>query len=419
MRKGEAVKRIIVVSVALLMLLVIMNASCKKEEPPAPAPAPGPGPVEPVVRPRPEPEPEPEPEVVPEPEVAVLRVGAIIPLTGSTATYGEHTLKGIQLAFEGLNKRGDLRLELSYEDNAGDPTKSRNAVQKLIAVENVSVIIGAVQSSNTFAAAPLAQQAGYPMITPASTNVNITKEGEYISRVCYSDDFQGRVLAEFAYSNLKAGNAAIIVDAKSDYSKGLADAFTEAFEALGGTLKSKVSFVAGDTDFGAQLTQIRARNPEVVFVPAYYGDVALILRQAKDKGLDVTFIGPDGWDSPKLYEIGGDAVVGNYFTTHFSPEDRSEVVQNFVSAYKAKYDGNVPDALAALGYDAALAVYDAARRSKNLAPESIKEAINTIENLDGVTGTITLDENRNAKKDIVILETTATGAKLKTKIRAK
>jgi branched-chain amino acid transport system substrate-binding protein len=353
-----------------------------------------------------------------EPEV-VLKVGAILPLTGPTATYGDHTLKGIQLAFEELNRKGDLTLELLYEDNAGDPTKSRNAAQKLIDVENVSVIIGAIQSSNTFASSPVAQQAGYPMITPASTNVNITKEGEYVSRVCYSDDFQGRVLAEFAYNNLKANRAAIIVDAKSDYSKGLADAFTTTFEELGGTLVSKVSFVAGDTDFGAQLIQIRARNPEVVFIPAYYGDVALILRQAADKGLDVTFVGPDGWDSPRLYTIGGKAVEGNYFTTHFSPEDKSPVVQNFVSAYKAKYDNEVPDALAALGYDAALAVYDAAKRARDLSPYSIKDAINSIKDLEGVTGTITLDENRNPKKDIVILETTATGAKLKTKIRAK
>jgi len=401
------VKKLIVFVLMISALFVFTNISCRKKEPSKPPPIKPAGPVKP----------EAEPE--PEPEVALLKVGAVLPLSGLTATYGDHTLKGIRLAFEELNKKGDLKLVLDYEDNGGDPTKSRNAVQKLIEVENVSVIIGAVQSSNTFAAAPVAQQAGFPMISPASTNVAITEEGQYVSRVCYSDDFQGKVLADFAYNNLKAKRAAIIVDAKSDYSKGLADAFTEVFEGLGGTLVSKVSFTAGDADFGAQLTQIRARNPEVVFIPAYYSDVALILRQAKDKGLNVKFIGPDGWDSPKLYEIGGEAVAGNYFTTHFSPEDKSEVVQNFVAAYKAKYNGEVPDALAALGYDAALAVYDAARRAHDLSPDSLKDAINSIKDLKGVTGTITLDENRNPKKDIVILETTATGAKLKTKIRAK
>jgi len=395
-------KRLAFIGLCACVLAAFINLTCKKKEPPVPAAAP---PVQPA----------PQAAVEPEPAEKILKVGAIVPLTGAIATYGDHTLKGIQLAIEDANRKGPVQLKLYYEDNNSDATKSRSAAQKLIEVEKVAVIIGSVASTNTFAAAPVAQAAHVPMVSPASTNVDLTKKGEYISRICYSDDFQAAILAKFAAEELGAKRAAIIVDAKSDYSKGLADAFKGAFEQLGGSIVSKVSFVAGDVDFGAQLTQIRGRNPQVVFVPAYYNDTALILRQAKDKGLRATFIGPDGWDSPKLYEVGGDAVAGNYFTTHFSPDDKSEVVRKFVADYKAKFN-EVPDALAALGYDAALAVYDAATRAGDLSPESLKEAINTIKDLEGVTGTITLDENRNPKKDIVILETGTSGATLKTKI---
>ena len=387
-----------VANIFILCALVLVCSSCKKEKPFA-----RPAAEKPVLAEK-------------TPGKNVLKIGAVIPLTGSTATYGQETLQGLQLAIRQINEKGPLNIQLVYEDNQGNPTSTRNAVQKMIEVDKVAVIVGAIASTNTFAAKPIATQAQVPLLTPASTHVDVTKDSPWVSRICYTDDVQGKVLARFARNDLKASTAAIIVDAKSDYSRGLADQFFAAFGSLGGRVVSQVSFIAGDKDFSAQITQIRPRKPEVVFVPAYYTDAALILRQAKEKGLHAIFIGPDGWDSPKLYEIGGPDVAGNFFSTHFSPDDTRSVVQEFVKAYREAYKGEVPGALAALGYDAGLALADAARRAKDLTPASMKDAINSIKGLEGVTGTITLDANRNAVKEIVIIETKADRGVLRAKI---
>jgi len=390
--------RISILVTTIMVAVLAVGGGCKKEKPAVTE------------------EGKPLPVVEEAPVKKVLKIGAVMPLTGSTATYGQETLQGLQLSIRELNKKGKFQIELVHEDNQGNPTTTRNAVQKLIEVEKVSAIIGAITSTNTFAAKPIATQAQVPLLTPASTHIEITKGSEWVSRICYSDDFQARALARFVRDELNLSKVAIIVDAKSDYSSGLARNFYASFSELGGSIVSQVSFIAGEEDFAAQITQIRAQKPEAVFVPAYYSDVALILRQAKEKGLRALFFGPDGWDSPKLFEIGGDAVAGNFFSTHFSPDDPRPIVQEFVKAYRASYGGQTPGALAALGYDAGLAIYDAGLRAKDFSPAAMKDAINTIRNLEGVTGSITLDENRNALKEIVILETKEDRAVLKTKI---
>src|SRR5438094_593320 len=212
------------------------------------------------------------------------------------------------------------------------------------------------------AAAPVAQQSGIPLISPSSTNPRVTQIGEYIFRVCFIDPFQGLVMAKFVTNTLKIKNVAILRDIKNDYSVGLADVFIENFKKMGGNIVADESYSEGDTDFSAQLTSIRSRNPQAIFVPGYYTEVGLIARQEKKLGLTVPLLGGDGWDSPSLIGIGGEALNGSYYSNHFSVEDPSAAIQKFVSEYKARF-GAVPDNLAGLGYDAANILVDAIRRA--------------------------------------------------------
>lgn len=338
-------------------------------------------------------------------EEKTIKIGVILPLTGLQSTFGESTKRGIDLALEEINGEGGIlgkQIECIVEDDQSKVDEAQTAVTKLLTQDKVKVVIGEVTSSATLAAAPLCQRFKVPMVSPASTNVEVTKVGDYIFRTCFTDDFQGSALARFAFEQLKARRCAILKDVKSDYSIGLASAFSQTFEKLGGRIVSEQAYASGDTDFRAQLTAIKASNPEVVFLPGYYTEVGLIIRQGRQLSLNAVFLGGDGWDSPKLTEIAKESAEGSYFGTHFSPQQKEERVSKFVQKFRERYK-KMPDALSALGYDTLYLVADAIRRAGSTDGENVRSALASTKGFSGVTGVISIDENRNAKKPLVIL----------------
>lgn len=335
-----------------------------------------------------------------------ILIGEYGSLTGTTATFGISTKNGIEMATEAINASGGLlgkKVRIIVEDDQGRPEEAQTVVTKLITSDKVVAVLGEVASSRTLAAAPVAQQNRIPMISPSSTNPAVTDIGDFIFRVCFIDPFQGLVMAKFAANSLQITKVAVLRDIKNDYSVGLADVFIENFKALGGTITADQSYSEGDTDFSAQLTAIRATGPQAIFVPGYYTEVGLIARQAKGLGLQAPLLGGDGWDSPSLIEIGGEALEGSYFSNHYSVEDPSPAIQKFVTDYRAKY-GETPDALAGLGYDAAMVLFDAIKRAGSAEPQAIRDALAQTKDFQGVTGTTTLDERRNAVKPAVVLQ---------------
>ena len=333
-------------------------------------------------------------------------IGEYGSLTGATATFGISTKNGIDMAIAETNAAGGVlgrQVRVIVEDDQGRPEEAVTVVTKLINSDRVVALLGEVASSNSMAAAPVAQQAGIPMISPSSTNPAVTQFGDYIFRVCFIDPFQGFVMAKFATGTLAMNQIAVLRDVKSDYSMGLADVFIEEFGKLGGTIVADESYSQGDTDFSAQLTSIRARNPQAIYVPGYYTEVGLIARQAKSLGITAPLLGGDGWDSPALTEIGGEALNGSYLSNHYSVEDPSPAIQKFVADYRAKY-GETPDALAGLAYDSAMLLFDAMRRAGTTEPAAVRDALAATQDFAGVTGMITLDENRNAIKPAVVLK---------------
>lgn len=352
------------------------------------------------------------------PKADTIRLGLVGSLTGDQATFGISTRNGVMLAVEEANAAGGVKgktLEVRVYDSQGKPAEAANAVTRLISQDNVVAILGDVASSNSLAMAPRAQAAGVPMITPSSTNPKVTEVGDYVFRVCFIDPFQGAVMARFARDNLKLDRVAVLLDNKSDYSIGLATVFVPAFKEQGGTIVGEEAYSQGDTDFRAQLTSIKAKNPQAIYVPGYYTDVGLIARQARQLGLKVPLLGADGWESEKLYELGGSALEGSYFSNHYSPEDPRPQVQDFIKKYKAKY-GAVPDSLAVLGYDAAKVAIAALGKAENTTGPVLRDAIKDTRDFPGVGGTITIDEKRNAQKPAAILQVQSGTAKFITSV---
>ncbi|HSP77231.1 MAG TPA: ABC transporter substrate-binding protein [Myxococcaceae bacterium] len=336
----------------------------------------------------------------------ILLLGEVGSLTGAQATFGVSTRNGIELALEEANAAGGVKgrkLAVRVYDDQGKSEEAAQAVTRLITQDKVVLILGEVASSNSIAMAEKAQPAGVPMITPSSTNVEVTRKGDYIFRVCFTDPFQGYVMAKFAAEHLKAKKVAILQDNKSAYSIGLSEVFTAKFEGMGGQITTRESYSQGDTDFRAQLTAIKKTRPEAVYVPGYYSDVGVIARQAHELGLMVPLLGGDGWDSEKLFELGGSAIQGSYFSNHYSPDNPEPRVQQFIASYKKAY-GGVPDSMAALGYDAARVAIAALERAESLTGPAIRDAIARTKDFPGVAGTISLDENRNAVKPAVVLK---------------
>ncbi len=342
-----------------------------------------------------------------------IKVGVYGDLTGATSSFGQSTKNGIQLAVDEINAAGGVngkKIELIVEDDQGRPEQAKTVVSKLINQDKVIAVLGEVASTNSLAAAPVAQEARIPMISPSSTNPKVTEVGDYISRVCFIDPFQGSTMAKFAATTLKAKTAAILGDVNSDYSKGLTKFFEEEFVKQGGKVIAKEAYTQTDPDFKGQLTKIRELKPDVLYVPGYYGQVGIIAKQARELGMDIPLLGGDGWDSPELWKLGGEALKNAYISNHYSADNPAPEIQNFVKNYKAKFNV-VPDSLAALAYDAAKVLGDAIKRANGTDSAKLKDAINATKNFAGVTGTITLDAARNAVKPAVVLKLNPTASK--------
>ncbi len=335
-----------------------------------------------------------------------ILVGAYGSLTGSEATFGQSSTNGMKLAIGEVNAAGGIKgktIELKVYDDQGKSQEAGTAVTRLITSDKVVAILGEVASSLSIAGGRVAQQYGVPMVSPGSTNAQVTAIGDMIYRVCFVDSFQGYVMAHYATNTLKLKKVAILYDQTQAYSKGLKDDFAKALKDLGGEVITEQAFSGGDQDFNAQLTTIRDMKPEAVYLPGYYTDVGNIGLQAAKLGLKVPFMGGDGWDSVKLGEIAGTALDGGYYSNHYSNEDTRPEVQKFVKDYTAAY-GAAPDAMAALGYDAALVLADALKRTAALDGKSIAAALNATKDFQGVTGKISFDEKRNAVKPAVVLQ---------------
>lgn len=340
-----------------------------------------------------------------------IKIGANFEMTGGIANFGNQTVNGIKLAFKEANANGGVlgkQLTLVVADNKSEPSEAADAITKLITQDKVKAVLGPVSSSNVLATTQIAQDNKVPVITATATNPKVTFDNgqvkSQIFRGCFIDPFQGTVMANFAAKSLKAKTAAIYVDNSSDYSKGLAQFFEESFVKNGGTIVAKEAFLQKDQDFKATLTKIKATNPEVIFIPAYYEEVGKIAKQARELGITQALLGTDGWDDPKLVEIAGAAALNNgFFSNHYSPQDTDPNVVKFVEAYKKEY-GQEPSALAALGYDSALMLIDAIKRAGSDDPAKIRDALEQTKGLQVSTGIISLDANHNPIKSAVVIE---------------
>ncbi|MFS0783140.1 ABC transporter substrate-binding protein [Bacillus sp. 1P06AnD] len=342
----------------------------------------------------------------------VIKIGANLELSGGVASYGQSIYEGLDLAIKEINKDGGVdgkKIKIVKVDNKSDASEATSAALKLISQDQVSAIVGAATSGDTTAQIQIAQDNKIPVITPTGTSPDLTfKDGklnDYIFRTCFIDPFQGTVAANFASQELKAKKAAIYLDSSSDYSKGLADAFAKQFKKNGGEVIKPEAFVAKDTDFRATLTRLKAEKPDFIFLPGYYEEVGLIVKQAREAGLNVPFMGGDGWDSPKLIEIAGKEALNNTFiTNHYSSGDPSETIQNFVDAFGKNYSGKSPDAFNALGYDTGYLLADAIKRAGSADSKKIKDALEETKDLKLVSGNFTLDDKHNPIKSATILE---------------
>jgi branched-chain amino acid transport system substrate-binding protein len=334
-----------------------------------------------------------------------VKIGGVGPVTGEAATFGASTKNGIDLAVSEWNAKGgvlDKQIKMSFADDKGDPAEAATVYTKLIEQDKVSAIVGTVMSKCSLAGAPICQNAKVPMISPTSTNPKVTAVGDYIFRACFIDPFQGTVGAKFAFDELKAKKAACLFDVGNDYTKGLSEFFKAKFTSLGGEVTGFEGHATGTTDFKAQLTKILAGKPDVLYVSDYYNDAALIAKQARELGFKGPMIGGDGWDSPKLVEVGGAAVEGCYFTNHYAKDDTRPVVQDFVKKYQAKYSAE-PDALACLAYDATNLMLDAVKRAGKADGPDIRDALKTTD-MGVVSGQVKFDQDRNPVKSAVIIE---------------
>ncbi|GLI10675.1 ethanolamine utilization protein EutJ [Paenibacillus tyrfis] len=343
----------------------------------------------------------------------VIKIGANLELSGSVASYGQSIAEGIDLAVENLNKSGGIngkKLAVIKVDNKSDAAEATNAAIKLTSQDKVAAIIGAATSGNTVAQAQVATNNKTVLLTPTGTSLNITAKADgsvndYMFRTCFIDPFQGRVAANFAAGELKVKSAAIFADSASEYAKGLAASFKETFTKGGGTIVAQEAYVAKDTDFRATLTRIKSLNPDSIFIPGYYEEVGLIVKQARELGITIPLIGADGWDSPKLVDLAGAAALNNtYIANHYSSEDPDKMIQDFVQAYKGKYSGKSPDGFSALGYDSVYLLADGIKRAGSTDGSKIKDALAQTKDLQLVTGKITVDKQHNPIKTATVLE---------------
>jgi branched-chain amino acid transport system substrate-binding protein len=334
-----------------------------------------------------------------------IKIGEFGSLTGDNASFGISQNNGVQMAVEEINAAGGVlgkKIELIVEDNQTKQGETTTIVRKLISQDHVVALIGEVASSKTLEAAPIAQESKIPDIATAATNPRVTQTGDYIFRVCFTDDFQAVVIARFVLEKLQKKKIAFMTDVKQDYSVGLTGIAKDYLLKHGADIVKEQSYSSGDKDFRAQLTDIKSANPDVIVITGYYPEAALIAKEARQLGIKSVLVGGDGWDGASLIPVGGKAIEGAYFSNHFSVEDKSPAVQDFVSKYKQKYNAS-PDAFAALGYDAVKLLADAITRAGGTDPQKLRDAIASTKNFPGVSGTITINPERNATKSAVIL----------------
>ncbi len=355
-----------------------------------------------------------------------VKVGGLLEMTGGSASFGISSKNGIDLAFKDINAKGGVlggkKLELVVADTKSEASEATNGMQKLISQDGVAAVIGPNQSSAVIAASAINNGAKVLGITPMGTNPDITvnpadgKTRAYNYRACFIDPFQGTVMASFAYNDLGVRKAAVLVDNTSDYSKGLAKFFTENFANKGGSVVIEEAFLQKDTDFKSTLTKIKVANPDFIYIPGYYQEVGLIIKQARELGINVPIAGGDGWDSAKLPEIAGKAALNNtYFSSLYSSDEASEMNKKFVEEYQKEYNTK-PDVFAALAYDSALLVAKAIEDAKSAEPAKIAEAMSKISGFKGVSGDVVFDEQHNPIKSAVIIEYVDGAQTFKTKV---
>ncbi len=350
-----------------------------------------------------------------------IKIGGLAPLSGQYTEYGLECKKGIDLAVEEINAAGGVNgqmLQFICEDDEGVPAKSVNAYKKLTTQDGVRFIIGSLTSGASIAITQQAQANKVIQIAPAATAVSLTDAGNYIFRTCYTDPFQGKVGGKFAKDNLGAKTAAILFDISNDYSVGLTENFVQEFESLGGKVVARESYNSGDKDFNAQLTKIKATNPDVVYLPDYYATVALIAKQLRAQGINTPIVGADGWDGlvGLIGNQGGDEVLNGYYSNHYASDSTESAVQKYVNAFKAKYN-EAPNSFAALGYDSVYLLKDAILKAGTTDVEKVRDAL---EASDGnyVTGHITFDEKHNPVKSAVMIKLVKNGNSLATAYEA-
>src|SRR5215210_2851810 len=343
--------------------------------------------------------------VVEQPPPERVRVGAFMSLSGHTAQYGISALNGIRMAVEEANAAGGvrgMRVDLLVRDTRSDGVETALVVEKLAREERVHALLGEVVSSRSLAAARVAQRERVPMLTPSATSPEITAVGNYVFRSCYTDTFQGVALARFAIESLGAMHAALLVDRDQRYSVELARLIREDFERRGGKVVAVQEYPDGESDFSVQLAEVGAAQPDVIFIPGYYMEVGLLARQARALGINAPLVGGDGWDTPRLTQIGGQALAGDFFTTHFSAEDPDPQVQRFVADYRRLY-GSAPDSFSATAYDAARIMLAAIERAPTLERAAVRDSLAATRDFQGVTGAVTFNPERNAVKSIVVV----------------
>ena len=325
-------------------------------------------------------------------------------MSGAQASFGLDAVNGATLAIEEINLAGGVLghpLKLLIKDTESQPDKTSTVVSELINADKVAALVGEIASDRSLVAASIAQSSGIAMITPGATNEKVTAEGDYIFRVCYTDAFQAAIMAQFARS-IDVEKAAILFDASNPYGTGLMEAFKADFIQHGGVIVAEEFYRAGDTDFSAQLNAIKEKNPDSIFLPSYYTEAALIIRQARQLGIDAPFLGTDGWDSGDFLKVGAQAVNNCYFASHFSSERASDQVKVFSDAYSARFQ-SAPPPLAALAYDSIWLLADALKRSGVTDPAALRDAIAATRDFRGVTGNISFEQGRDPKKAGIVI----------------
>lgn len=338
-------------------------------------------------------------------------IGLNYELSGAAASYGSSSVEGIELAFEQINAAGGIngkQVVLKKYDNKSDAAEATTLTTKLMTQDNVVMVLGPATSGAFKATIPVSTKNKIPVASGSATADDVTVDAsgvkEYAYRICFSDSVQGNAMAVYAVETLGAKNAVIIMDSSSDYGKGLAANFKSTFEQRGGTVVAEEAYVAGDTDFNAILTKIRGESFDVIYIPGYYEEAGLIIKQARALGINTPILGADGFESPVLMELAGaEALNDIYYSNHYSSADENPAVQKFIQDYKGKYNKE-PDCFAALGYDLANLVTEAIKNSSSLKGEDLNKAIAATSNFEGITGDISIDENHNAVKDIMIIK---------------